>query len=135
MARSLRRSAGRLPGRSCTKSPLECNLYAYARGNPLTFSDPSGQDTADEAVAEIMQSLQPEDALAAQRSAAAQGWSDFSNMKPVGGVPDGLLQTKLPFPTDLEGLGMSPEQISALQDSAAAHDSVIKANYWMGVTA
>jgi RHS repeat-associated protein len=26
----------------CVASPLECNLYGYARGNPLTFVDPQG---------------------------------------------------------------------------------------------
>ena len=27
----------------CLKSPLECNLYSYARGNPLSFRDASGR--------------------------------------------------------------------------------------------
>jgi RHS repeat-associated protein len=27
----------------CLDSPVECNLYGYARGNPLKFSDPSGK--------------------------------------------------------------------------------------------
>jgi RHS repeat-associated protein len=28
----------------CLKSPVECNLYGYARSNPLKFVDPTGQE-------------------------------------------------------------------------------------------
>ena len=65
----------------------------------------------------------------------AQGWSDVSGMTPVGGTPDNLLGTKLPFSTDLASLGMSEDQISTLYNAAAAHDQVLKANYWIGAIA
>ncbi|MFE8604556.1 RHS repeat-associated core domain-containing protein [Archangium violaceum] len=31
----------------CVDSPVECNLYGYARSNPLRYGDPSGQDAED----------------------------------------------------------------------------------------
>lgn len=29
---------------ACARSPIDCNLYGYAKGNPLTWVDPSGTD-------------------------------------------------------------------------------------------
>ncbi|RKH05444.1 hypothetical protein D7V97_23920 [Corallococcus sp. CA053C] len=59
----------------CLKSPSECNLYSYARGNPTGFTDPSGKcaATLDKGIDCMGPALAQGRALEAE---AASEWKD-----------------------------------------------------------
>lgn len=78
----------------CVESPVECNLYAYARNAPADFIDTDGTESRTVSVGVAFVNVE----------VVAKSWSDFSVRADFGVVPQGVTAgetTKDPSPSEV----------------------------------